>query len=120
MTVVSRYFAYFYHNLTRFYMTEIKQLVSIIVPVYQIERYVIDCIESLINQTYQNIEIILVDDGSNDSSGIYCDHYARTDHRIKVIHQENKGLSAARNTGVRVAHGDILLFVDGDDYVSRL
>lgn len=92
--------------------------VSIIVPVYNIQDYIGDCIESLINQTYKNIEIILVDDGSTDNSGIICDTYKQKDDRIQVIHQKNKGLSEARNIGVTLASGDYVVFVDGDDIVS--
>ncbi|MBR3134492.1 MAG: SP_1767 family glycosyltransferase [Clostridia bacterium] len=89
--------------------------VSIIVPVYNVERYLVDSIESAVNQTYKNIEIILIDDGSKDSSGIICDDYAKKDNRIKVIHQENAGLSGARNTGLSEATGDYIMFLDSDD-----
>lgn len=92
--------------------------VSIIVPVYNIQEYVDDCVESLIHQTYKNIEIILVDDGSTDNSGAICDSYKEKDNRIQVIHQENGGLSQARNIGISLATGDYVVFVDGDDIVS--
>lgn len=93
--------------------------ISIIVPVYNVENYVSNCITSLLKQTYENIEIILVDDGSLDNSGKICDEYAKKDERIKVIHQKNAGVSAARNRGIEVATGDYIGFVDSDDYVSE-
>lgn len=89
--------------------------ISVIVPVYNIGQYLESSIKSLINQTYRNIEIILVDDGSVDNSPAICDLYAERDNRIKVIHQKNKGVSAARNAGMRVATGDYIGFCDGDD-----
>lgn len=92
--------------------------VSIVVPVYNVEKYINRCIESIINQTYKNIEIILVDDGSTDSSGEICDKYSEKDSRIKVIHKQNGGLSDARNSGIDIATGDYLLFVDSDDYID--
>ena len=94
------------------------ELISVIVPVYNVESYVAECIESIQNQTYMNLEIILVNDGSTDASGDICDQYAAYDERIKVIHQENGGLSAARNTGIKAANGDYIAFVDSDDYVG--
>lgn len=92
--------------------------VSIIVPIYNVEKYLDECIVSLIHQTYSNIEIILVDDGSPDNSGQKCDKWARRDNRIIVIHKKNGGLSDARNAGIRKATGDFLAFVDGDDWAS--
>ena len=92
---------------------------SIIVPVYNVEKYIEKCIQSLLNQTYKNIQIILIDDGSTDSSGKICDRYAEKDSRIKVIHKENGGLSSARNAGICVADGDYITFVDGDDFVHQ-
>ncbi|MFR2821686.1 MAG: glycosyltransferase family 2 protein [Thomasclavelia sp.] len=92
-------------------------LVSIIVPVYNVDKYLDECIQSLVNQTLKNIEIILVDDGSTDESGIICDQYAKYDSRVKVIHQQNGGQSMARNAGVKIANGKYLLFVDSDDYI---
>lgn len=89
--------------------------VSIIVPVYNVENYLVESIESAINQTYKDIEILLIDDGSKDSSGKICDEYAQKDDRIKVIHQENAGLSGARNTGLRNATGEYIMFLDSDD-----
>lgn len=95
-----------------------EPFVSVIVPIYNVEKYLEKCILSLITQTYTNLEIILVNDGSTDNCGTICDRYARQDSRIKVFHQQNKGLSAARNTGVRNALGEILFFVDSDDSVT--
>lgn len=92
--------------------------ISIIVPVYNVEKYVEKCIQSLINQSYKNIEIILVDDGSNDRSNKIIDEYAKVDSRILTIHQRNKGVSAARNAGLKVATGEYVGFVDPDDYVD--
>ena len=94
------------------------ELISLIVPAYNAESYVAECLESIQNQTYMNLEIILVDDGSKDTSGDICDQYAAYDERIKVIHQENGGLSAARNTGIEAANGDYIAFVDSDDYIG--
>ncbi len=93
-------------------------LVSIIIPVYNVELYLHECIDSVINQTYKNLEIILVDDGSTDSSGKICDDYVETDSRIKVIHQRNGGLSVARNTGISSSNGDYIYFLDSDDYIA--
>ncbi|MBD5524287.1 MAG: glycosyltransferase [Lachnospiraceae bacterium] len=94
-----------------------KPLVSIIVPVYQVKDYVGECVESLLRQIYTNLEILLVDDGSTDGSGEICDEYARRDNRIRVIHHENQGLSAARNAGLDRAMGEYVAFVDSDDAV---
>ena len=90
---------------------------SIIVPVYNTENELSRCIDSLRKQTFSDIEIILVDDGSTDSSGVICDKYAETDERIKVVHKQNGGLSDARNTGLKLASGNYLMFVDSDDYI---
>lgn len=92
--------------------------VSIIVPIYRAEKYLDKCIKSLLAQTMLNIEIILVDDGSPDSSGQICDDYARMDQRVKVIHQKNSGVSKARNHGIALATGEYIGFVDSDDWVS--
>ena len=97
---------------------EKRQLVSIIIPVYNVERYLKKCIDSVINQTYANLEIILVDDGSPDGCGDICDDYAKKDKRIRVIHKVNGGLSDARNAGIDAATGDYIAFVDSDDYVA--
>ena len=92
--------------------------VSIIVPVYNVESYLKRCLESIINQTYKNIEIILIDDGSTDNSSSICDNYQEIDKRIKVIHQKNMGLSSARNKGLEIATGDYIWFIDSDDYIE--
>lgn len=93
-------------------------MISIIVPVYRVESYLSRCVDSLLAQTYTDLEIILIDDGSPDNSSVICDEYARQDARIRVIHQENAGLSAARNVGMRIASGEYIGFVDSDDYVA--
>lgn len=93
-------------------------LFSIIVPVYNVENYLRRCVDSLIHQTYKNLEIILVDDGSPDNCPAICDEYAQKDSRIRVIHKENGGLSDARNKGLDAATGDYVLFVDSDDYIE--
>lgn len=93
-----------------------SELISIVVPVYNVDSFAEDCFQSLLGQSYQNLEIILVDDGSTDQSGAICDRYAEMDDRITVIHTENRGLSAARNRGVQVAAGRWISFVDSDDY----
>ena len=95
-----------------------QDLISVIVPVYNMEKYLHECVASLRGQSYQRLEILLIDDGSRDASGKLCDDYASIDGRIRVIHQENKGLSAARNVGLREARGAYLAFVDADDYVE--
>lgn len=92
-------------------------LISVIVPVYNIADYVEKCIKSIIDQTYRNLEIILIDDGSTDESGEICNRYAETDARIAVFHKMNGGLSDARNYGIERAHGELLGFVDGDDWI---
>ena len=92
--------------------------VSIIVPVYNIENYIRVCVESILAQTYASLELILVDDGSKDNSGILCDEYAVIDPRVKVIHKENGGVSSARNAGLRQAKGDWIMHVDGDDWIE--
>lgn len=93
-------------------------LVSIIVPVYNIEKYISKCIESVLSQTFKDWELILVDDGSTDNSGKICDEYALKDNRIKVIHKENEGVTATRDRGVKEAQGEFLFFIDGDDYIT--
>lgn len=93
-------------------------LVSIIVPVYNVENYLPKCVDSLINQTYKNIEIILVDDGSTDNSGIICDRYQTLDERVTALHKNNGGLSDARNYGIERARGSYLSFVDSDDFLN--
>lgn len=93
--------------------------ISLIIPVYNVENYIIRCLESTIHQTYINLEIILVDDGSTDNSGKICDEYALSDKRITVIHQTNQGLSMARNNGIDVATGDYISFIDSDDWIEH-
>lgn len=93
--------------------------VSIIVPVYGVEKYFDECIESLLHQTYTNIEVLIIDDGTKDNCGKKADDYAKKDFRVKVYHKENRGLSSARNIGLEVATGDYYCFVDSDDYVSE-
>lgn len=95
------------------------KLISVIIPVYNVEKYIQRCIESIIDQTYKNIEIILVDDGSTDSSGKICDSYQVKDKRIKVIHKKNGGLSDARNAGITCSTGEYIAFVDSDDLVDK-
>ncbi len=95
-----------------------KEKISIIVPIYNVEKYLNQCIDSIINQTYKNLEIILVDDGSPDNCPKICDDYQKKDNRIKVIHKQNGGLSDARNAGLEIATGDYIGFVDSDDYIA--
>lgn len=97
---------------------DIEELISIVVPVYNVEKYLDSCIKSILNQTYNNIEIILVDDGATDLSGQICDTYRELDHRIKVIHKKNGGLSDARNEGKNIATGSYIMFIDSDDTVN--
>lgn len=94
-----------------------EPLISLIVPVYNVEQYLDRCVQSLVCQTYPNLEILLVDDGSTDGSGAACDTWAKRDHRVRVIHQVNRGLSGARNSGVTSATGEYISFVDSDDYI---
>ena len=94
-------------------------LISIIVPAYNVKKYICRCLNSIISQTYKNLEIIVVDDGSIDESGKICDEFARKDKRIKVIHKENGGLSDARNIGIDESSGEYLAFVDSDDYIRN-
>ena len=94
-----------------------QELISVIVPIYKVEQYLKRCIESIVNQTYQNIEIILVNDGSPDQCPAMCDAWAKRDARIQVIHKANGGLSDARNAGIDIAKGTYLCFVDSDDWI---
>lgn len=94
-----------------------EQLLTVIIPVYNVEKYINKCLESIINQTYKNLEIILVDDGSTDNSSYLCDEWQKKDSRITVIHKKNGGLSDARNAGLQIAKGELITFVDSDDYV---
>ena len=95
------------------------EMISVIVPVYNVEKYLKRCVDSIKNQTYDNIEIILVDDGSKDSSGKICDDLSKSDNRIVVIHKKNGGLSSARNAGLKKASGKYVAFVDSDDFIEK-
>lgn len=96
-----------------------QDLITVIIPVYMVEAYLDRCVKSIVNQTYKNLEIILVDDGSKDNCPALCNCWEQKDNRIRVIHRENGGLSAARNSGIDVARGEYLAFVDSDDFVSE-
>lgn len=96
-----------------------ETLLSVIVPVYNVEEYLVRCVDSILAQTYENLEVILVDDGSPDGSGAICDDFAAKDARVKVIHQENGGLSRARNAGLDAATGEYITFVDSDDWIEK-
>ena len=98
-------------------MTQIP-LISVIIPIYKVEQYINECVDSVVRQTYTNIEIILVDDGSPDKCPQMCDDWSKKDGRIKVLHKENGGLSSARNAGLRVASGEYISFVDSDDFIA--
>ena len=93
--------------------------ISVIVPIYKVEKYLRRCIDSIINQTFKNIEIILVNDGSPDNCPKICEEYKNKDNRIIIINQENQGLSVARNSGIRIARGQYLVFIDSDDYIEE-
>lgn len=100
-------------------MEEINELISVIVPVYQVETYLENCIRSILRQSYTNFELILVDDGSKDKCPEICDHYAEKDDRIRVVHKPNGGISSARNRGIEEAKGAWYCFIDGDDYIAE-
>lgn len=93
--------------------------ISVIVPVYNVEKYLSQCLDSIIHQTYKNLEIILVDDGSTDFSGLICDNYSQKDKRIKIIHKCQGGLSDARNAGLKIATGEYISFIDSDDFIDK-
>lgn len=93
-------------------------LISVLIPVYNVERYLVECLDSVISQSYSNLEIIIVDDGSSDNTPLICDEYAKKDGRIKVIHKNNEGQSVARNLLIDIANGEYLIFVDSDDIVT--
>lgn len=95
-----------------------SDLISVIIPVYNVEKYLNKCVESVLNQTYKNLQIILVDDGSTDLSGAICDEYKQKDNRIEVIHKINGGLSSARNAGMKLAKGEFISFIDSDDWLE--
>ena len=96
-----------------------KDLITVVIPIYKVEQYLDKCIQSIINQTYKNLQIILVNDGSPDNCGKICDEYALKDNRIEVIHKINGGLSDARNVGIGRAKGKYIGFVDSDDYIEK-
>ena len=99
-------------------MTREQVLLTVIVTIYNVEAYIDQCVESIMNQTYRNLQIILIDDGSLDNSGNICDAYADKDERIQVVHKKNAGLVAARRQGVELAKGNLISFVDGDDWID--
>lgn len=99
-------------------MVDKSSLVSVIIPVYNVKPYLHQCLDSVINQTYRNLEILIIDDGSTDGCGKICDEYTKKDGRIKVFHTENRGLSAARNLGIEKAYGEYLYFLDSDDWIE--
>lgn len=96
-----------------------QSLISVIIPVYNVQEYLEKCIESVLNQTYKNLEIILVDDGSTDNSPVICDDFAKQDKRVKVIHQTNHGVSNARNAGLNASTGNYIFWIDSDDYIKE-
>ena len=96
-----------------------EDLISVVVPIYNVENYIKKCVDSILSQTYKNLEIILVDDGSPDNCPQICDEYAQKDNRIKVIHKENGGLSDARNAGIDISKGKFITFIDSDDYIEK-
>ena len=99
-------------------MKNIKANISVIIPVYNVEKYLSECLDSVVNQTYKNLQIILVDDGSTDFSGKICDVYAEKDNRITVVHQKNAGAGAAKNTGLDLVKGEYFSIIDSDDYIE--
>lgn len=96
-----------------------KYNISIVVPVYNVANFLDECIKTILDQSYDDFELILVDDGSTDESGSICDYYSKLDERVKVIHQKNGGLSDARNTGINISNGQFITFIDSDDYVAK-
>ena len=104
--------------MSRRYVDMKQPLISVIIPVYGVEKYIAQCLESVINQTYKNLEIILVDDGSPDRCGKICDEYQKKDGRIRVIHKKNEGVARARNDGLDCATGDYISFIDSDDWIA--
>ena len=95
-----------------------KGVVSVVLPIYNVEKYLNRCVKSVVNQSYKNLEIILVDDGSPDNCPTLCEDWAKKDSRIKVVHKENAGLGYARNTGIENATGEYICFFDSDDYIA--
>ena len=96
-----------------------QELISVIMPVYNVEKYITKAIQSVLNQTYKNFELILIDDGSTDKSRSICNDFKQKDNRINVVHQNNQGVSSARNKGIQIAKGDYIVFVDADDEISN-
>ena len=96
-----------------------NKLISVIIPIFNVEKFLTACIDSVLNQTYENIEIILIDDGSTDTCPQICDKYEKKDSRVTVIHKENGGISSARNAGLDASHGEYIYFLDGDDYIDK-
>lgn len=96
-----------------------KLKITVVIPVYNVEDYLMECVYSILNQTYTNLEIILIDDGSTDNSGLICDNLAIKDRRIKVVHKKNEGVSKARNIGIDLANGDVIAFIDADDFLEE-
>ncbi len=94
-------------------------MISVIVPVYNVENYLERCIRSIINQTFKDMEIFLIDDGSTDKSGDICDYYSKVDPRINIIHKKNEGLAATRNLGIEISKGEYLIFIDSDDFINK-
>ena len=95
------------------------ELVTVIVPIYNVKNYLKQCLDSIINQTYSKLEIILVDDGSTDGCASICDEYAKADNRVHVIHKKNAGLGMARNSGLEIANGEFVVYVDSDDWLEK-
>ena len=93
-------------------------LISVVVPVYNVEQYIRECVDSIVSQTYCHLEIVLIDDGSLDNCPVICDEYAKKDSRIKVVHQKNGGLAKARNVGIENSSGEYITFIDSDDYIA--
>ena len=96
-----------------------SELITVIIPVYNVEKYISKCIDSVLGQTYDNLEVILIDDGSTDNSGIICDGYAQKNDNVIVIHKQNGGLSSARNAGMKILHGKYVMFLDSDDWIEK-
>ncbi len=96
-----------------------SNLVSVIIPVYNAEKYLRECLDSVLTQTFEGFELLLINDGSTDNSGSICEEYAKSDSRVVVFHKKNNGVSAARNTGIDKSNGKFIVFVDSDDYVEN-
>ena len=96
-----------------------KTMITIVLPVYNVEKYIRRCIDSILNQTFNNYELIIIDDGSTDNSGYICNQYKKLDNRIKIVHQDNKGLSNARNKGIELSNSKYITFIDSDDYIDN-